>query len=404
MCTRPVPRYIKSRTFGTYRWIDTSCGKCCECLKQRQNSWKLRISEEARNWKYLYFFTLTYREDSLPYNVDEETGEMFSTARKKDVQDWLKRMRERISRLYGSRLQMKYFICAEYGPKPTGTKRPHYHGVILSDVVYHDFYPSFEEWRCEYGRMEFKLVKPKKSGDNYVAANSRVANYVSKYCAKGEFNSRKDDIESGRIERAWILSSKNIGLSYVDRMKDTFLSYVPSLVSVEGDWDIHEFDKIYSFTKDYQFWKDIDNLLDNMKVYNGLDGYGYRMPRYYRERIFQRRKTYYDKVIDKNNELKFKKTTRYVAENFLSVAIAYRQRVIAETRTAEKVQSALRRRGLLKNVYSKKEWLQFSDLCSDLAMEFERDAELSRARRERRSYSQLSRFYESNALKNESLN
>lgn len=397
MCTNPIPRHVKSRTFGTYRWVDTPCGKCSECLKQRQNSWKLRMCEEAKNWSYVYFFTLTYREDALPLNIDYDTGECWSTARKKHVQDWIKRMRERVSRLLGDRMEMKYFVCAEYGPKPTGTKRPHYHGVILSNCSYNDFFPSFQEWREMYGRMEFKLVRPKKRGDSPAAANSRVANYVSKYCAKGEFNSRKSDIEAGLIERSWICSSKNIGASFVENMKDHYLSYVPSLVDVAGDWSIQDFEKLGKNIEHAAFWREVDDLIRNMKVYNGLDGYGYRMPRYYRERIFMKKRTYKDPIPFSD---KIKKTTRYVAENFLSVAITYRQRMLIEARLVEKIRRRLQRRGQLRPCYTIKQRLQFEDLVANEVLEIEKEERLARSNRERVASSQLCRFYQSNMFGN----
>lgn len=396
MCTSPVPRYVKSRTFGTYRWIDTPCGKCHECLKQRQNSWKLRLCEEAKNWSSVYFFTLTYREDTLPHNVDPDTGALLSSARKKHVQDWLKRMRERVSRMYGQRMEMKYFVCAEYGPKPTGTKRPHYHGVILTNHLYNDLYPSFYEWREEFGRMEFKRVTAKKKGDTVAAANSRVANYVSKYCAKGEFNSRKSDIEAGLIERAWFISSKNIGYSYVASMRDHFLSYVPSLVDVAGDWCLEDFEKFGPSFKHAAFWSEVDDLLRNMKVYNGLDGYGYRMPRYYRERIFLKRKVYKDVEPFTG---KIKKTTRYVAENFLSVALVYRKRMLIEARLAEKLRRRLERNGRLFVPHTVKQRLQLHHVFADEILAIEQEEKVARQHREKLASSQLSRFYQTNMFR-----
>lgn len=382
MCTSPVSRRILSRTFGTYRWIDTPCGKCSECLKQRQNSWKLRICEESKNWDNVFFFTLTYKPSALPYNVNADTGEMYSTARKKHVQDWLKRLRERISRDYGSRLQMKYFICAEYGPNPNGTKRPHYHGIFLTNATYNDFMPSFKEWSDTYGRIEFKRVTNTKVGDSLESAKSRVANYVSKYCAKGQFESRLDDIKAGRIERAWFISSKNIGYSFITKNKQNYLSFVPSLVDVEGDWQLSDFDILYRNDPNNKIFEEVDKLIDNLKVFNGLDNFGYRMPRYYRERILMAQKTYYDKIPFTN---KVKKTKRYVAENFLSVAIAYRLRMRAEARDVEILQTRFKR----CPVHSFRS-------VSNMVLELEMERAASRVSREKIAHSRLGNFYTKN--------
>ena len=66
MCVNPLQIRVTSRTFGTSHFVDAPCGKCVECLKRRQNDWKLRIVHESQYWSKLYFFTLTYNNDSLP--------------------------------------------------------------------------------------------------------------------------------------------------------------------------------------------------------------------------------------------------------------------------------------------------------------------------------------------------
>lgn len=398
MCTRPLNIRVKSRTFGTTRWISAPCGKCNECLKARQNSWKLRICEECKNWVYYYFFTLTYRNDALPYNVNEETGELLSTARKSQVQSWLKRMREDICRKHGfvtkeERSFFKYFICAEYGPKPTGTKRPHYHGIFMSDLDYEVFAPYFAEWRDLYGRIEFKKVRVLRGykGDTLEAAKSRVSNYVSKYCAKGEFNSRKDDIERGLIERAWFINSKNIGYSYVDKTRSRFYSLIPDVIGIEGDWQEEEVYNLYKSHRDAPVFQQVERLVDNCKVYNGLDGYGYRMPRYYRERLFMKRKTYIDKILTCNG-IEEKKTTRYVAENFLSVAMSVVVRVRSEEADYRALLGKLGERGCKYPVYDK---------IMRLVLEVEADKEVARQMREKVATSKLSRFYSTNMFKHE---
>lgn len=91
MCTRPIT--IKQKNaYGSDSVQTFPCGSCPECLKDKQNAYKLRLVEESRNWNYLYFFTLTYSDESLPRN---DLGN--STACVKDIQSWLKRFRIRQS-------------------------------------------------------------------------------------------------------------------------------------------------------------------------------------------------------------------------------------------------------------------------------------------------------------------
>lgn len=294
MCLYPRQIIVQSRTFGVRRVIDAPCGKCVDCLKQRQNDWKLRICHESGYWSHVYFFTLTYRDSALPCSVTYEDeydniygifrkpqaeciasqlGMVFkSTAYIDDVQNFIKRMRTGYERKQGVQLDMKYFICAEYGPNPKGTKRPHYHGVLMTSAEYNALLPYFNSWRSDYGRMEFKEVGIERED------KSSVANYVSKYCAKGCFESRVEDIANKQISRAFSVMSKNIGARWLADHADDYLSRVPSLVTVEGDWTIEDIDRFYHKTlesgyynlykhigsdREHPIWKEVDNLIEN---------------------------------------------------------------------------------------------------------------------------------------------
>ena len=152
-----------------------TCGKCPECLKQYQNDWMTRIYSELKRQHVAVFFTLTYREDTVPSNVDSETGEVYLTVRRDDVASWLKQMREH-RRKAGLSTDFKWFITSEYGPT---TLRPHIHGILLGLSLL-DVQPYLSKWQRQFGftkAREFGLV------------NSKTAlctiRYTAKYCAKG---------------------------------------------------------------------------------------------------------------------------------------------------------------------------------------------------------------------------
>ena len=65
MCLTPVS--IKVQKKGQIKIQQVPCGKCLECVKRFQNHWRMRLSEEAKQWRYCYFLTLTYSNDNLPY-------------------------------------------------------------------------------------------------------------------------------------------------------------------------------------------------------------------------------------------------------------------------------------------------------------------------------------------------
>ena len=123
-------------------------------------------SLEMQNNKYALFFTLTYDNNNVPcyYFADDShsyskdfvrvysnrdgssldvftrdigdfktsvfnlpRGAAFACVSRVDVQKFLKRLRINIVRTLKRKVQIRYLISAEYGPK---TFRPHYHGII----------------------------------------------------------------------------------------------------------------------------------------------------------------------------------------------------------------------------------------------------------------------------------
>lgn len=91
------------------------------------------------------FITLTYSDETLPtgsLDVYGPTNPLVYTLRKKDVQDWLKRLRKAIAPL-----KIRFFAVGEYGDV---TQRPHYHVALFG-------YPN-----CLRGKTRY-LVGPNHS-------------------------------------------------------------------------------------------------------------------------------------------------------------------------------------------------------------------------------------------------
>lgn len=297
MCTRPVnikdPSAAKRR-FRKESSFLVGCGKCPECLKDRQNSWKLRLIQEASQWCHVYFFTLTYNETNVPRNDLGNT-----TASVKDVQDWIKRFRTNFKRSYGVDAEFKYFICAEYGPEGTyfyrgqmrkSTMRPHYHGMLFTDYTEDIVAPMFRDWEssCGYYQLD-EICKSGKMREE----RSSVANYCSKYCCKGEFASRRKEIERGEIERAFTICSNGIGASYISRYSryhlcgcSLYLPYKPEV---------------------------IQSILSRKFVIDG--SFKYKMPRYYSDRIYKVPVVEVQEVLNlMKNEREIKKAKRFSSD------------------------------------------------------------------------------------------
>lgn len=358
MCIAPIS-FKSVDSYGMDCTMCVPCGKCNECLKDRQNSWKLRLMEESKNYAYLYFFTLTYNDKSLPVT---DCG--LSTACKRDVQLWLKKFRMAFERSQGVRLSdyFKYFICAEYGPN--GTHRPHYHGLFMSDLDYVHISGLFKDWELNKGFVKWDSIvfNPDE--------RQAVANYVSKYCCKGEFASRADDIAAGLIEKAWIIVSKGVGASYCENNENRRYHMPDSEVSCP-------------------FREQLDTIIDRRKVSfdTGKKIFTYKMPRYYRERLYMSKLPFEQKVWNKNKMCYEDKIVyRYSSKNMLSrqIALRLRERVLeslAKRIGAESVE-------VLSDVRYDKAIAAFSSY-DPLDLDF----------RENRARTQLANFYITNSNK-----
>lgn len=101
---------------------------------------------------------------------------MFNSVRKKDVQDWIKRARQRRKRdavKTGMPEQtFTFYITSEYGPR---TLRPHYHGVLFG-VTVRDTMDMVVDWQKHHGR--------RISWDNVDLSKGDMS-YCAKYCSKG---------------------------------------------------------------------------------------------------------------------------------------------------------------------------------------------------------------------------
>lgn len=107
-------------------YIEVPCGVCAECLAMRQNYW-LQRCELMSSDHYIFFATLTYSNDTLPFILS--TGKDGKTRRYNyasgdDFRYMIKRMR-----VYGVFPPgMKYLASSEYGGR---THRPHFHVLFF---------------------------------------------------------------------------------------------------------------------------------------------------------------------------------------------------------------------------------------------------------------------------------
>lgn len=242
--------------------VFVKCGKCSECVKSYQNAWMIRNLMQLRETTFAVFFTLTYRESTVPTQVDSDTGELHPTVCKRDVQLFLKRFRE-FRRKRGLSTDFKYFITSEYGPT---TLRPHYHG-LLHGVTLLDFQEFSSCWRKEYG---FTMQRQVVYSDLKNAINS--ARYTAKYCAKGDFENPL--VSLCLVEPTFHLISKGLGKSYInDRTISFHLALdFPNKRNSRGTYSSAYLQEIYN------------------RSFIPVGNFRYSLPRFYKEMLFAKRK------------------------------------------------------------------------------------------------------------------
>jgi len=112
------PYYVLPSKGATEK-IPVPCGKCPPCKARRVNQWVFRLMQEEKVSSSAHFVTLTYDTRYVPIS---ENG--FMTLRKKDFQDYMKRLRKLCPDH-----TLKYYVAGEYGTK---NKRPHYHAIVFN--------------------------------------------------------------------------------------------------------------------------------------------------------------------------------------------------------------------------------------------------------------------------------
>lgn len=99
------------------------CGKCPVCRNNDSRDWMLRLSVEADHSINSQFITLTYDEKNIV-----RIGSVGILV-KRDVQLFIKRLRERIADKFPDFPKLRFFLVGEYGGT---THRPHYHAIFFN--------------------------------------------------------------------------------------------------------------------------------------------------------------------------------------------------------------------------------------------------------------------------------
>lgn len=263
------------------KYVAIGCQRCQECLRQKSNSWKIRLYEEIKSDKTGIFITLTFSDQSIltltkdlkehnyeGYQLDNAIATLAT-----------RRFLERHRKKY--RKALKHFLITELGH--TGTENIHLHGILFTQLKTKELE---ELWH--YGFIWNGYDKTK----TYV--NEETINYITKYITKVD----KDHTEY----RGKILTSPAIGANYINTPNARQNTY---------------------------------NETKTKETYTTKTGHKQALPIYYRNKLFteKQRENLWTKKLDENTryigKLKFNMNNENEARQFyLAQKEAQRQNII----------------------------------------------------------------------------
>ena len=162
----------QSTRYGSVDKMEVACGQCLGCRLDKSRMWAARIVHESTLHPENCFVTLTYDDEHMPRLFSGGPG----TLRKKDFQDFMKRLRWRFP---GRKI--RYYHCGEYGEQ---LDRPHYHACLFNLSF------GFDQ-TLFHVRKEHQLFVSKTLDDLWPHGFASVgeltfesAAYVARYCVK----------------------------------------------------------------------------------------------------------------------------------------------------------------------------------------------------------------------------
>lgn len=178
--------------------VEIPCGRCIECCRAKAREWQARLSEEIKDWKYMYFVTFTFspaglREILFKHGIEENNA----------AAAFALRHSLELYRKYNKKSYRHWFVT-ELGHE--GTERIHMHGIIFFNEPqeFCKIEQKKDGWMCSWKYWRYGHIFV---GD-YV--NQQSVNYMVKYMNKIDV-AHKSFVGQ-------VLCSPGIGRKWIDRM------------------------------------------------------------------------------------------------------------------------------------------------------------------------------------------
>ena len=186
MCLTPLTLYRNYATMGGKKTNVVPCGKCPECLRDRQNAWLFRLQQEQKISNSAAFITLTYAKAPMSFNGHE-------TLDPKHLTTFWKRLRK----ANNSSKTIRYYAVGEYGTK---FLRPHYHAIVFN--INQNILQHHEKLQNIWGHGHVDIAKSEGGSQRYTLGYIMQTRWEP---------SQDDDDRYPQFQR----QSKNIGLNYL---------------------------------------------------------------------------------------------------------------------------------------------------------------------------------------------
>lgn len=181
-----------------YVCMDLACGQCIGCRIDKSREWAARCVNEASQFEYNCFITLTYDEENLPEN---------GSLNVKDFQNFMKEIRRQYvgkTRNNGKNMpekieRIRFFHCGEYGEAcrecgldiescycdkyEPGIGRPHHHAILFNFDFPDKVLEATKDNNPSYSSEILDRLW-KKGIHSIQEVTFETAAYVARYCCK----------------------------------------------------------------------------------------------------------------------------------------------------------------------------------------------------------------------------
>lgn len=190
-------------------FVEIPCGKCIDCRLQYSREWADRCMLELKyhDPSECWFLTLTYDDEHIhDFGHDIFPGSL----RLKDLQDFLKRLRDHVYRDFEGK-KIRFYACGEYG---SSTYRPHYHLICYSLPLPDARFFCMSKGGYPLYTSEYLSSIWQNGFVNFGRVNWNTCAYTARYVLKKASGIKPDDYIDQGLVPEFVTMSRKPGIGY----------------------------------------------------------------------------------------------------------------------------------------------------------------------------------------------